>query len=116
MSTAPTASAAGSASTSVRDRKIAIITGANRGLGRDTALRLAEAGTDLIITYRSHGEEAAAVVDELTALGSTAHALRLDTAEVSGFAALLVFTATPGSDSHEKLRLLSVTGDRSPVL
>ncbi|WP_329456931.1 helix-turn-helix transcriptional regulator [Streptomyces sp. NBC_01497] len=29
--------------------------------------------------------------------------------------ALLVFTATPGSDSHEKLRLLSVTGDRSPV-
>ncbi|MEW2547103.1 helix-turn-helix transcriptional regulator [Streptomyces sp. NPDC047002] len=28
---------------------------------------------------------------------------------------LLVFTATPGSESHEKLRLLSVTGDRSPV-
>jgi NAD(P)-dependent dehydrogenase (short-subunit alcohol dehydrogenase family) len=83
MSTASTASTSGS----VRDRKIAIITGANRGLGRDTALRLAEAGTDLIITYRSHGEEAANVVDELTALGSTAHALRLDTAEVSGFAA-----------------------------
>ncbi|MGQ4516608.1 MmyB family transcriptional regulator [Streptomyces sp. DW26H14] len=29
--------------------------------------------------------------------------------------ALLVFTATPGSESHEKLRLLSVTGDRSPI-
>ncbi|GAA3723162.1 helix-turn-helix transcriptional regulator [Streptomyces tremellae] len=28
---------------------------------------------------------------------------------------LLVFTATPGSESHAKLRLLSVTGDRSPV-
>ncbi|MGQ4516609.1 SDR family oxidoreductase [Streptomyces sp. DW26H14] len=67
--------------------RIAIITGGNRGLGRDTALRLAEAGTDLIITYRSHGEEAAAVVGELTALGRTAHALRLDTADVSGFAA-----------------------------
>ncbi|MHA6761527.1 helix-turn-helix transcriptional regulator [Streptacidiphilus sp. PAMC 29251] len=28
--------------------------------------------------------------------------------------ALLVYTATPGTESHEKLRLLSVTGDRGP--
>jgi hypothetical protein len=30
--------------------------------------------------------------------------------------ALLVYTATPGTESHEKLRLLSVVGDRPPYL
>ncbi|MHA6761529.1 SDR family NAD(P)-dependent oxidoreductase [Streptacidiphilus sp. PAMC 29251] len=68
----------------VRSR-IALITGANRGLGRATALRLAEDGTDLVVTYRSHPEEAAAVVDAVSALGRTAFALRLDTGEVESF-------------------------------
>jgi NAD(P)-dependent dehydrogenase (short-subunit alcohol dehydrogenase family) len=65
--------------------KIAIITGANRGLGRSAALRLAADGTDLIITYRSHADEAAAVVGEVTTMGRTAFALRLDTGEVGTF-------------------------------
>jgi NAD(P)-dependent dehydrogenase (short-subunit alcohol dehydrogenase family) len=33
--------------------KIAIITGGSRGLGKNTALKLASQGVDLIITYRS---------------------------------------------------------------
>jgi NAD(P)-dependent dehydrogenase (short-subunit alcohol dehydrogenase family) len=65
--------------------RIAIITGANRGLGRSTALRLAEDGVDLIITYRSHAEEADAVVEEVTGLGRTAFAFRLDTGRVEDF-------------------------------
>ncbi|MEW2518166.1 SDR family NAD(P)-dependent oxidoreductase [Actinacidiphila alni] len=67
--------------------RIAIVTGANRGLGRSTALRLADEGIDLILTYRSHEDEAAAVVAEATAAGRTAHALRLDTADTAAFAA-----------------------------
>jgi NAD(P)-dependent dehydrogenase (short-subunit alcohol dehydrogenase family) len=69
--------------------RIAVVTGANRGLGRSTALALAESGVDLILTYRSNVAEAAAVVDAATALGRTAVALPLDvgqTADVDGFA------------------------------
>lgn len=65
--------------------RIALMTGGNRGLGRATALAVAENGIDVIITYRSHAEEAAAVVDEVRALGRTAVALQLDTSRVVEF-------------------------------
>ena len=64
---------------------IAVITGANRGLGRETALALAEAGVDLIITYRANADEAASVVAEIEKLGRKAVAFRLDTGELSQF-------------------------------
>ncbi|MCO4208600.1 SDR family oxidoreductase [Aeromonas hydrophila] len=65
---------------------IALITGASRGLGKQAALALAARGIDLIITYRSQADEAAAVVAEATALGVKAHALPLDVADSSSFA------------------------------
>ena len=65
--------------------KIALITGANRGLGRETALALAEAGTDLVITYRSNAEQAAEVVEQAVKLGRTAVALKLDTSKIEEF-------------------------------
>jgi NAD(P)-dependent dehydrogenase (short-subunit alcohol dehydrogenase family) len=66
--------------------KIAIVTGGNRGLGRNAALALARRGEDVIITYRSNAEEADAVVAEIGALGRTAVALQLDVAKSAGFA------------------------------
>jgi NAD(P)-dependent dehydrogenase (short-subunit alcohol dehydrogenase family) len=76
-------------------QRIALITGGNRGIGRSTALALAAAGVDSVITYRSHAEEAEAVVAELRALGREAAALQLDTGDTSTFAAFVdTFTAT----------------------
>ena len=39
--------------------KIALVTGGSRGLGKNTALKLAEHGNDVILTYRSSRAEAA---------------------------------------------------------
>ena len=49
--------------------KIALITGGSRGLGKNTALKLAKNGNDVIITYRSKKEEAEEVVKEIEAQG-----------------------------------------------
>ncbi|MBV2353967.1 SDR family oxidoreductase [Streptomyces sp. J2-1] len=65
---------------------IALVTGGNRGLGRETVLQLAEAGTDIILTYRTHADEADAVADKVRSLGRKVRVLRLDVAEIAGFA------------------------------
>ena len=52
--------------------KIALVTGGSRGLGKDMALRLAEKGNDVMITYQSQKEAAEAVVTEIEAGGQKA--------------------------------------------
>jgi NAD(P)-dependent dehydrogenase (short-subunit alcohol dehydrogenase family) len=65
--------------------KLALITGGNRGLGRDGALHLADRNTDVIVTYRSGREQAAAVVQAIEAKGRRAAALQLDVGAVASF-------------------------------
>lgn len=66
-------------------QKIAIVTGANRGLGRSTVLSLARDGVDVLLTYRSNADEAQAVVGAVEELGRRAVALQLDTGVVGSF-------------------------------
>ncbi len=66
---------------------ISLVTGASRGLGRSTALSIARAGGDVILTWRHGAEAAQAVVDEIIALGRRAVALPLDVGDVSSFPA-----------------------------
>jgi NAD(P)-dependent dehydrogenase (short-subunit alcohol dehydrogenase family) len=68
--------------------KIALITGGSRGLGKNMAIRLAEKGHDVIITFNSQKEAANAVVTEVEAKGKMAAALQLD---VSDFKSLPIF-------------------------
>ena len=67
--------------------KIALITGASRGLGRSMALHLAAQGVDVVGTYRSNADEAAAVARQVEAEGRRAAMLPLDVARSDTFAA-----------------------------
>ncbi|MFJ2539936.1 MULTISPECIES: SDR family oxidoreductase [unclassified Pseudomonas] len=68
------------------NRKIALITGASRGLGKNAALHLAAQGIDIIGTYNSRADEAQALVTELEQLGANAVMLQLDVGRSEGFA------------------------------
>ncbi|RXT49268.1 SDR family NAD(P)-dependent oxidoreductase [Bradyrhizobium betae] len=66
---------------------ISLVTGASRGLGRNTAIAIARHGGDVIVTYRSGATAAREVVTEIEALGRKAVALQLDVTSVSTFPA-----------------------------
>ena len=72
--------------TSNSTQRIAIVTGASRGLGRSSALHLADGGVDIILTYHSNETEAQAVVAAIVAKGRRAAALRLDVGDSASFA------------------------------
>lgn len=64
---------------------IALVTGASRGLGKNTALALAKKGVDVIVTYRSSEIEANSVVSAIAEIGGKAAALQLDTSTTKTF-------------------------------
>jgi len=55
-----------------------LVTGSSRGIGKACALRLAKDGFDVVVHCRSRVEEAAAVREEITALGRAARVLQFD--------------------------------------
>ena len=61
--------------------KNAVVTGGSRGIGRAITLGLAEAGADVVLTYREKRSEAQNVVKQIEALGRRALALQMDVTE-----------------------------------
>ena len=58
--------------------KLALVTGGSRGIGKACALKLAQAGYDVVINYAGNIEAANATVEELKAFGVEAEAYRFD--------------------------------------
>jgi NAD(P)-dependent dehydrogenase (short-subunit alcohol dehydrogenase family) len=64
---------------------LALITGASRGLGRSTALKLAARGVDILFTYRSRREQADQVLAQIESAGARGAALALDVGDSGRF-------------------------------
>lgn len=68
--------------------RVAVVTGAGRGIGRGIALRLAEAGAAVVVVDRDE-VEAASVADEIRATGATAHAVQADVSDEAAVRSLV---------------------------
>ncbi|MBI3942726.1 MAG: SDR family oxidoreductase [Chloroflexi bacterium] len=62
----------------LKNAKVALVTGASQGIGRSRPLALARDGFDLVMNYRSHGDEAQQVVQDIKNLGGRALAIQAD--------------------------------------
>jgi NAD(P)-dependent dehydrogenase (short-subunit alcohol dehydrogenase family) len=70
-------------------KKIAVVTGGSRGIGRNTVVNLAKRGIDTIFTFNTHSEDAEAVIAEANAVGAQAIALQLDAGNIASFDAFV---------------------------
>ena len=61
-------------------RRVALVTGGSRGIGRAICLELARAGMDIAVVYAGNEEAAQATVDAVEELGQAARAYRCDVA------------------------------------
>ena len=62
----------------MENKKVALVTGGSRGIGKACAIELAKAGCDVIINYAGNEEAANKTVEELKALGSNSKAMKFD--------------------------------------
>jgi len=71
------------------NNKIALVTGGSRGLGKNMAIKLAEKGINVILTYNTKKDEADAVVAEIEEIGQKAATLQLNAGDVKSFDAFI---------------------------
>ncbi|SFI75810.1 short chain dehydrogenase [Bradyrhizobium sp. cf659] len=84
-----------------RVKKIAVVTGGSRGLGRNTVLSLARQGVDTIFTYNSALVDADAVAGDVEGLGRRAIPVQLDVGQISTFDAFVAKLRVSLSDFGE---------------
>jgi NAD(P)-dependent dehydrogenase (short-subunit alcohol dehydrogenase family) len=65
--------------------RIAVVTGGSSGIGRHAAIRIAQRGARVVVTYNSHHDGAAQTVATIEGEGGSAHALALDIGQSETF-------------------------------
>jgi NAD(P)-dependent dehydrogenase (short-subunit alcohol dehydrogenase family) len=68
--------------------KTALVTGSSRGIGRAIAIKLGELGADVVVNYVTRENDAQRVVEQLTAMGRRAFAVRADVSNLDEFGPL----------------------------
>ena len=81
--------------------KVAVVTGASRGIGRATAERLAKDGASVVVNYATSAEEANAVVEAIRTRGGEALAIQADIARLEDIRRLF-------RETMERLEMLDI--------
>lgn len=76
--------------------KLALVTGASRGVGAEVARQLAQNGADVIINYRSKEPRARAVADEVRAMKQNAYLAQADITDAAQIAAMMKIVKSIG--------------------
>src|SRR6266516_793909 len=95
--------------------RVALVTGSSRGIGRACAIRLAEAGADVIINYVTSHSAADEVARQVAALGRRTAIVKADVSEQSDIIAMVSFVR----DAFGALDILvsnAATGGFRPLL
>lgn len=82
--------------------KIAVVTGASKGIGRACAIRLAKDGMTVVVNYSHSDEEAAKTVDEIKAAGGDAVAYKADVSDLNQVKDMFKFV----SDTYGRVDVL----------
>ena len=82
--------------------KIAVVTGASKGIGRACALRLAKDGMTVVVNYSHSDAEAAKTVEEIKAAGGDAVAYKADVSDLNQVKEMFKFV----SDTHGRVDVL----------
>jgi len=94
-----------------QQRPVALVTGGARRLGAQLCLKLAEAGWDLVVNYRTSEDAALALVGRLRQLGAQARAVRADISESTDVSAM--FDSLRASEGRLDL-LINNVGNYEP--
>jgi 3-oxoacyl-[acyl-carrier protein] reductase len=93
------------------ENRVAIVTGASRGIGRAVALELAARGAAVVVNYNSSPERADEVVKEIEAGGGKAAAFQADVSNFEAAQALVKFAVETFGDLHILVNNAGITRD-----
>jgi 3-oxoacyl-[acyl-carrier protein] reductase len=97
-------------------RRVALVTGGSRGIGRHVVLRLAEDGYDVAFCYQSNKLAADAVTEEARAAGARVHAVRSDVTSHDAMRALVKDTERELGPLHTVVSCAGIVRDNPLVM
>jgi len=86
-------------------KKIALVTGGSRGIGKAIVSSLAKQEIDIVFTYKSNEGAAMQVIDEVKRLGQKAKAFQLDTGNIRTFDAFVNTLSQYLNDEYQKTNI-----------